>query len=778
MSHSLVRRLCCVYLTTSLVPGAVQAQCPEGWRIGHALPGVDGAVHAMIEWDPDGRGPQPALLIVGGRFSVAGRVLANNIAAWDGDEWLALGAGAGGEAGTFVAALAVVDGLLVAGGTFTHAGTASASNIAVWNGSNWQPLDSGVRSGGVWALLEFKGDLIAAGSFTFAGSFIANRIARWDGRTWSALASGTNSTVTCLTEYGGDLIAGGWFTATGDGPAQCAARWDGRAWHAMNLPITWSAVHLTQLIVHQGSLIAGAWHSSSGCGSAEGGCATDVGGLHQWDGRAWRPLSGWELPTGDGPAPLALRAYGGELLASYESGGCGPHCSYHLGVRVQQGDQWPEFAGTWPTNVFAEFKGELIMASPSGEVVAWNGAVLHPLGRSGLRLVGLGTHAGAVVAGYATNSTIQQQYGVAYWNGHRWQALSGAFDGPVNVLTTWKGDLVVGGNFHAIDGAVVHNVARRDSAGAWHSLSGGLQGCSLGGCPGEVTDLVEFNGDLIAGGIFWVPGFPGSSGTGIRRWDGAQWHSMSRSLTGGYINALAVFGGELIAAGDFDHIDGVALNHIARWNGTLWQPLGAGIGVGDAYYTTVNDLIVWNGQLVAAGRFDHASGVLPARKVAAWTGASWWEIGGGLGAFGEQTFVNTLAIMNGDLVAGGVFAESSPPASNLARYDGSGWRQIDGGVNNEVTNAFAQAGQLFISGRFSVVGNQPSPGWAIHGPVCPAADINGDGHVNTDDLIRLITSWGACPAPPAECVADIAPIPAGDGVVNTDDLILLVTSWG
>jgi hypothetical protein len=65
---------------------------------------------------------------------------------------------------------------------------------------------------------------------------------------------------------------------------------------------------------------------------------------------------------------------------------------------------------------------------------------------------------------------------------------------------------------------------------------------------------------------------------------------------------------------------------------------------------------------------------------------------------------------------------------------------------------------------------------------CCTADIASppDGFVNTDDLIVLITSWGACAnCTPPSCPADIAP--AGgppDCLVNTDDLIALITSWG
>lgn len=62
-------------------------------------------------------------------------------------------------------------------------------------------------------------------------------------------------------------------------------------------------------------------------------------------------------------------------------------------------------------------------------------------------------------------------------------------------------------------------------------------------------------------------------------------------------------------------------------------------------------------------------------------------------------------------------------------------------------------------------------------PPCPA-DINDSGSVNTDDLIAVITTWGACiNCPATPCAADIAP-PGGDCQVNTDDLIVVITSWG
>jgi len=49
-------------------------------------------------------------------------------------------------------------------------------------------------------------------------------------------------------------------------------------------------------------------------------------------------------------------------------------------------------------------------------------------------------------------------------------------------------------------------------------------------------------------------------------------------------------------------------------------------------------------------------------------------------------------------------------------------------------------------------------------------DINGDGVVNTEDLLLLLAAWGDCPG----CPEDLD----GDGVVNTTDLLTLLANWG
>jgi hypothetical protein len=57
------------------------------------------------------------------------------------------------------------------------------------------------------------------------------------------------------------------------------------------------------------------------------------------------------------------------------------------------------------------------------------------------------------------------------------------------------------------------------------------------------------------------------------------------------------------------------------------------------------------------------------------------------------------------------------------------------------------------------------------------APAGGDGVVNVQDLLAVITGWGQCPAAPQTCLADIAPF-GGDADVNVSDLLMVISAWG
>ena len=82
---------------------------------------------------------------------------------------------------------------------------------------------------------------------------------------------------------------------------------------------------------------------------------------------------------------------------------------------------------------------------------------------------------------------------------------------------------------------------------------------------------------------------------------------------------------------------------------------------------------------------------------------------------------------------------------------------------------------LVLTACFGTAGlGHASPGSGslmTDGHACPA-DLNGDGLVEGDDLLRLLASWGECTA--SDCPEDLD----GDGLVDGVDLTILLAAWG
>ncbi len=103
------------------------------------------------------------------------------------------------------------------------------------------------------------------------------------------------------------------------------------------------------------------------------------------------------------------------------------------------------------------------------------------------------------------------------------------------------------------------------------------------------------------------------------------------------------------------------------------------------------------------------------------------------------------------------------PPINLARVlNGTGW--------------VAGAKVSFDGSALYFYSNRPGYGsnaniWQA--PILPVVDFNGDGVVDTKDLVKLIDSWDQ-----ADPLCDIGPYPWGDGVVDAADLEVLMRYWG
>ena len=114
------------------------------------------------------------------------------------------------------------------------------------------------------------------------------------------------------------------------------------------------------------------------------------------------------------------------------------------------------------------------------------------------------------------------------------------------------------------------------------------------------------NGELVAGGNFVLPGGP-TVGNGIARWDGVAWQpmgSVTLPFTLGSVQFFSLLSnGDLLAAGTFTSIGGVACNFVGRWDGVAWHPLGTGLPGG-----AFGLLATANGDVLGVSNFPGVSG--------------------------------------------------------------------------------------------------------------------------------------------------------------------------
>jgi hypothetical protein len=737
--------------------------------------GFDGPVYALAVFDDDGPGPNPPALYAGGSFTLADGTPASGIAKWDGTVWSTVGGGV--SAGGRVYALAVYDDggagpnlpALYAGGWFTTAGSISASNIAEWDGTTWSALGSGTNSY-VYALAVFDRDgagpqptaLVAGGAFTLAGGVSAGCVAQWNGNAWSGLDTGTNGGVDALGVFDADgdgpslpvLVAGGWFTKAGGSSANRVACWNGTSWAALASG-TDDRVRALSTFDPDGSgplnplLIAGGEFTTAG--------GTSASRIAQWNGSSWSALASgaddivYALvtfdPDGDGPGTPALLAGG----------------------------------------AYATMGG-----MPADRLAAWNGAAWAPFGpysSGGVNGVvlslttfdddGDGPHTPALYAGgqFVRAAGVQVD-GIARWDGTAWSAVGGGVStgGRVAALAVYDDDgagpnlpaLYAGGWFTTAGGVPTGCVAQWDGT-AWSALGTGIPGW-------YVEALTSFDADgpgpnlpvLVAGGTFWSAG--GVLVHHVAQWNGSSWSALGTGFGDETLNpvvvALAVYDSDadgplpsqLYAGGFFTSSGGVPVHGIARWDGNTWCDMG---GVTGGMYPGVFAFAVFDDDgagpnlpaLYVGGWFTTAGGVA-ANYIAKWDGTSWSALGEGV-----NDEVWDLVVFDDDgpgprppaLYVGGYFTTAGGlPANSLARWDGSSWEPVGGGVSGaseawgrgiEALAAFDDDGPgphlptLFVGGTFTIAGSQPSENIAAWTPLSvPIGDMNCDGLVDFADI--------------------------------------------
>lgn len=345
---------------------------------------------------------------------------------------------------------------------------------------------------------------------------------------------------------------------------------------------------------------------------------------------------------------------------------------------------------------------------------------------------------------------------VAWWDGKMWQPLGHPAKTP-RPLAVIAGELY-GGDMKW-DGE------------AWQTLGNEISS--------SVAALTEWNGAPVA----IASTFGGGGFLSIVRWNGTSWATLATTNSASSTRAaLAVYQGELIAVGSWTTINGQSIRSAARFDGTTWSAIGAGLTVGSAQSASVI-----GGALYIGGSFTLAN---PAATCSAarWDGSAWTKYGptgilpiaiadragtpivlapscsDGCSTNADSVFqlqsgqwlapatdgpkgdVRALATVGGSIVAVGQFACASAgpmlgARCDIATLDDSNWKALTAGLNGNINAALKTGSDLIIAGGFTQApgvsvgriarwdGETWSPlGAGFNGAVGALAEFNGQLH--------------------------------------------------
>jgi WD40 repeat protein len=523
---------------------------------GTEVPGTVSAIAVL----PDGD------IVLGGDFSRAGGIAAENIVRYSPESgvWTRLGAGTNGQ----VLTLAVLpNGDIVAGGLFYFVNP-STSGIARFSFSTgtWAGFGVGVSGGSSWPIVYRivalpDGDLMVGGDFFAAGGITVYGVARCNPATgtWSGVGQGAPATrvVRAITSLSANtLVIAGQFEFTDQIAVQNIAQVDLESYEWSALGSAPNGSVLATLAIPGGDLLVGGSFASIGGVPARGVAR------HNPVTGEWRQL-GRGVRFGQSNTPGAsvnaiAQLPGGDIVVGGEFSDAGSIPARHIA-------RFDVTSGTWSA-LGAGVNGQVnaILTLPGGDLIVG----------------GSFTSAGGVpasrIARYSPSTGL-------------WSALGSGLSGAVRVLAlNPAGDVLVGGEFTG--GIVRYNT----TSGAWSSLGTGVAGTV--GCIQVLPD-----GDIVAGGYFQTAG--GVPAVGIARFRPAtsSWSSMGSGLFNGTFPGSAAAlglqdGVNLVVGGSFTVAGGVTTRSVARYNlatGT-WSALSLpnSVGVGTLATLPMGDIVV------------------------------------------------------------------------------------------------------------------------------------------------------------------------------------------
>jgi hypothetical protein len=275
------------------------------------------------------------------------------------------------------------------------------------------------------------------------------------------------------------------------------------------------------------------------------------------------------------------------------------------------------------------------------------------------------------------------------WNGDTISRFENGLDqwAIVNDILFYKGKMFVGDYFwSASDHPNTKNIA------IWNGST--WEGTSIGQPTSDVHEFALFQGNLIVGGNFE---HFGTTPLGrIALFDGTNWHNIG--FFGMWIKALAEFNGELYAGG---------YHGLRKYlGGTSWEYLPIQ-PIGDNGWISEFQVDSFNTFLYVGGQFMEVAGQ-SSIGIAMWDGFNWNAISGFNNMFIAP---QAMKLFQNDLYAGCHYDLINGAYSfRLGRWNGTHWDSIGGNFNDAIHAMEIFRDTIYIGGTFSKFNGERSKG--------------------------------------------------------------------
>ncbi len=617
-----------------------------------------------------------SVLYAGGAFSALGGISVNNIAKWNGTIWSPLGTGILGTGNdTAVHALVVNGSDLYVGGYFSTAGGVSANNIAKWgilgrSAPLPTPAPTPVPTFAVSGTISNGG---SGGNTYFVGAFTTSEIDA------SNAFSGTYSpsyVATVEGSYGNpssytlNLPGAGtyWIFGFVSGEADYYGAYNGLSYATLNDCTMLGSVEITgpsnisgiditanpgpknaapifsdSTITHEVQTYSVQIAAESGASiyyTIDGTIPNSVSSNHYTGAFTIdksRIINAIAIKGGNTNSDVATQQYDLYWWQPLGTGLSGGNVSALavIGSDLYAGGSFSD-AGGAPVNNIAKWNGISWEALGDG----LNGGVL-ALTTDGTNLYAGGDFSTA--GGVPANN-------IAKWDGATWEAMGTRAQTVINALT------INGTDLYAED---LNDRGFSDGIGKWDCITSTCQ--KLGGPNSAIYSMIydSSHSCLYVGGQY-----NGDFGNNISRWDSntSTWSSVGSGING-TVRSLTTDGTNIYAGGYFTHAgEVVSVNNIAKWDGSSWSRMGNGLphdfnptqaNVNALAYDPVHACIY------AGGSFSDA--VSNRLDLARWDiiNSSWEALGNGdwTGVAGT-TYALTYDSTNLCLYAGGQFSST------------------------------------------------------------------------------------------------------------------------